>query len=154
TRLGVGGKPGVGGLNTWGYHAVNLAIHIIAALALFGLVRRTLRLPQYNGRFDAAAEWIALSAALFWMLHPIQTQAVTYIVQRFESMMGMFFLLSFYAMVRGGTAKGTPAAVAWYALTVFLCFCSMLCKEVAIVLPILLVLYDVVFLSPSGVEGL
>ena len=58
-------------------------------------------LPALRGRFDVmAATAIAFCAALLWMLHPLQTQAVTYIVQRMESLMGLFYLLTLYCFIR------------------------------------------------------
>ncbi len=94
----------LGGRSVLGYHAFNLAIHLAAALTLFGLVRRTLLLPRWQGKWEQAAPWLALSVALLWLAHPLQTQAVTYIIQRLEALMGLFYLLTLYCLVRGATA--------------------------------------------------
>ena len=114
----IGGRPVVnltlalnhaaGGLDPRGYHAVNLLIHVLAGLTLFGLVRRTLlRLP----RFAADALPLALAVAALWALHPLQTAAVTYLVQRAESLMGLFYLLTLYCFVRGTAPDlGGPAS--------------------------------------------
>jgi hypothetical protein len=75
----------ISGTAVWSYHAVNLAIHLLAGWALFGIVRRTLA-----PRAGARAAPIALAVALLWVLHPLQTESVTYIVQRAESLMGLF----------------------------------------------------------------
>ena len=100
----------VGGLATWGYHAVNLAIHLAAALLLFGIVRRTLRLPAMRDRWGQAATGLALAVALLWAVHPLQTESVTYIVQRAESLAGMLYLLVLYGLIRARKAeKGTHA---------------------------------------------
>ena len=97
----------LGGLNVEGYHVVNLAIHILAALALFGLVRRTLLLPALAARFGPASTGLALAVALVWALHPLQTESVTYIIQRAEALVGLFYLLTFYCFVRGAaSARG------------------------------------------------
>ncbi len=134
-----------------GFHAVNLAIHIIAALTLYGLVRRTLWLPRFGRRFAESGSWIAMACALFWMLHPLQTQSVTYIVQREESLMGMFFLLTLYGVVRGASAaKGSWG---WYTLAVIACFLGMGTKEVMVVAPLVVLLYDWTFLTPSGLKN-
>src|SRR2546425_11734408 len=79
----------------WGYHAVNLAIHVLAALTPFGIVRRTL---ATGGRHvsDTSLTPLALCIALLWAVHPLQTSAVTYVVQRAESLMGLFSLLTLY----------------------------------------------------------
>ncbi len=91
----------VHGLTYFGYHLVNVAIHLAAAITLFGVVRRSLLLPRWNERFTTSAHWLAFAVALLWMVHPLQTQAVTYIIQRGESLMGLFFLLSLYCVIRG-----------------------------------------------------
>ncbi len=102
----------LGGLDPAGYHVFNIAVHLGAGLALFGLVRRTLRLPSLGNHFARSADGMALAVALVWIVHPLQTQAVTYIVQRCEAMMGLFFLLTLYSYVRGATAvrpwRGDP----------------------------------------------
>jgi tetratricopeptide (TPR) repeat protein len=132
----------LGGLKPFGYHLFNVAAHLAAALALYGFVRRTLLLPRWVGRFDATAVPIALAAALVWMLHPLQTQSVTYIIQRCESMMGLFFILGFYTFARSLTAT-RPGW--WYAATVVSFALSGGFKETTIVFPPLVLLYDRAF---------
>ena len=90
----------IGGLEPWGYHAVNLAVHILAALVLFGLVRRTLPNPRLRERIGGAATALALVVALLWLLHPLQTESVTYVSQRAEALMGLFYLLTLYCTAR------------------------------------------------------
>jgi len=85
----------VSGTDVWSYHALNLSIHILSGLALFGIVRRTL-----ERRAEARAPAIAFCAALLWVVHPLLTESVTYIVQRAESLMGLFYLLTLYAFIR------------------------------------------------------
>jgi tetratricopeptide (TPR) repeat protein len=86
-----------GGLSPGGYHAVNLGIHLLAALTLFGLVRRTaLRVP----RLVAHALPLALAVSALWALHPLQTAAVTYLIQRAESLAGLCYLLTLYCFAR------------------------------------------------------
>ena len=134
----------LGGLNTWGYHAFNLGVHLLAALTLFGIVRRTLQSPRLRERFGQAATPLALGVALIWLVHPLQTQAVTYIIQRCESLMGLFFLLTLYCVIRGFQAA-RPAW--WHAAAALCCFLGMGCKQVMAGAPLLVLLYDVVFLS-------
>lgn len=138
----------LGGLNPTGYHAFNLAVHVLAGLALYGLVRRTLLLPRFAGRYDDAAPFLAFAVALLWLVHPLTTQAVTYVIQRDESIMGMFYLFAFYAWVRGATG-GTGAARLWYAAAVGSFALSCGSKEVAVTLPPVLLIYDRVFLARS-----
>ncbi|HZZ79962.1 MAG TPA: hypothetical protein VFE62_15695 [Gemmataceae bacterium] len=132
------------GTNVFGYHLVNLAIHLLASVSLFGLVRRSLLLPRWEGRFDKSALWLAFAVALLWVVHPLQTQAVTYIIQRGESMMGLFFLLAMYCMVRGTQAERPRI---WYAACLACCVLGSASKEVmATVLPVMLC-YDRVFVA-------
>jgi hypothetical protein len=88
-----------GGMTVRGYHAINLLIHICAGLALLGVVRRTLLSPGLRHRYGEAALPLAAFAALLWTLHPVQTEAVTYISQRAESLMGLFYLLTLYCFI-------------------------------------------------------
>jgi tetratricopeptide (TPR) repeat protein len=91
----------LGGLDVWGYHGLNLLIHTLAGLALFGIVRRTLLRPPLSQRFGGAALPLALAVAVIWVVHPLQTESVTYVVQRAESLMGLFYLLTLYCFIRG-----------------------------------------------------
>ncbi len=130
-----------GGADVTGYHVVNLAIHVCAGLALFGFVRRTLALPALRGRFGTgdATQLPALTVALLWTLHPLQTSSVTYIVQRAESQGGLFFLLTFYCFVRS-VDSARPSL--WRTLTVIACLCGMGSKEVVAAAPVLVLLFD------------
>ena len=108
---GVTGRPMVnlslalnyalGGTAAPGYHALNLLLHALAGLTLFGLVRRTLLLPAWHDRFGAGALPVAFVAALWWTVHPLQTESVTCVVQRTELLVGLFYLLTFYCLARG-----------------------------------------------------
>ena len=89
-----------GGYDTWMFHAMNVAIHAFAVLALFGIVRRTLLTPPLAPRFPKQSTTLAFVVALLWAVHPLHTQAVTYIVQRVESLMGLFLLLTLYCAIR------------------------------------------------------
>jgi tetratricopeptide (TPR) repeat protein len=138
------------GLSPWGYHVVNLAIHLLAALTLFGLVRRTLALPSLCAHYGSSALLLALSVALLWMLHPLQTDAVTYLSQRTESLMGLFYLLTLYCLVRS-VQSGWPWL--WRALMVAACLLGMLCKEVMVTAPLLALLYDRTFMAGSAAQA-
>ncbi len=140
----------VGGQAVFGYHAVNLAIHLIAALALFGLVRRTLLLPRLAPKFGAAALPVAFAAALGWTLHPLQTESVTYIAQRSESLAGLFYLLTFYALARA-LAEEKKSAV-WLSVSALACLLGIFCKETVATAPLLAVLYDRAFAAGTFAE--
>jgi protein O-mannosyl-transferase len=141
----------IGGLAVESYHVVNLAIHVLVALVLFGLVRRTLRLPTLSGRYGAASTGLALAVALLWAVHPLQTESVTYVVQRAESMGGLFYLLTLYCLLRGATCVRGRV---WYVAMFCSCALGMATKEVMVSAPLVAVLYDGTFLSGSFKDGL
>ena len=141
----------IGGRDARGFHAVNLAIHTLAGLTLFGVVRRSLRAPAAAARFGAAADGLAAAVALLWLLHPLQTQAVTYIVQRGESLMGLAALTTLYCSIRA--AQGRRAR-AWSVAAVAACSVGMGTKEVMVVVPLLVLLHDRCFLAGSAARAL
>ena len=141
----------IGGLDPFAYHLTNLLVHVLAGLTLFGIVRRTLLLPSLGGRFSTSAISMAVAVALIWTLHPLQTGAVTYVTQRYESMMGLFYLLSLYAAVRCGTSTHPGS---WAIAAVGAMLLALGCKEVAVSIPITILLYDRAFLAGSFREAL
>ena len=148
----------ISGTRVWSYHALNLAIHLAAALALFGVVRRALESRARPGH----PLLLALGAALLWTVHPLQTEAVTYVIQRAESLMGMFYLLTLYCFVRGaGTEPASaPDAAAdqrrsapWLGLSWVACLLGMATKEVMITAPVMVLLFDRTFAAGSFAEA-
>ena len=81
------------GLDVRGYHVGNIAVHLLCALTLFGLIRRVRQSVVF-----------AFVCASLWMLHPLNSEVVNYISQRTESMMALFYLLTIYASVRAHAA--------------------------------------------------
>lgn len=132
-----------------GSHLVNVVVHATAGLLLFGLVRRTLGLPGIAERLAARANLLAGIVAANWLVHPLQTSAVTYVIQRFESLMGLCFLLALYGLLRGATAR---RAWPWYLLALVADWLGVQTKEVMAVLPIVALGYDRIFLSESWTE--
>jgi tetratricopeptide (TPR) repeat protein len=140
----------LGGTNVQGYHAVNILIHLLAALTLFGLVRRTLPQPGLESRFGADATWLAAAIAAVWALHPLSTEVVSYVSQRSESMAGLFYLLTIYGLVRGAAS---PAPSGWKILSVSACLLGILSKETIATAPVMAFLYDRTFLAGSFREA-
>jgi tetratricopeptide (TPR) repeat protein len=148
-ELSVALNYALGGLNPWGYHAFNLAVHLLAGLVLFGIVRRTLQSEKLRPRYGRPATWLALAVALIWLVHPLQTESVTYVIQRGESLMGLFYLLTLYCGIRGCHSLRPRA---WFIAAVGACALGMGSKEVMVTAPILMLLYDRVFLAESLAE--
>jgi tetratricopeptide (TPR) repeat protein len=132
------------GLRPAGYHLANLAIHILAALALFGIVRRTI---AADGEDDGdRATLLGFAAAILWAVHPLQTESVSNVIQRAESLMGLFYLLTLYCFIRGTGV--------WLVLSVVSCLLGMGTKEVMVSAPAIVLLYDRVFVAGSFGEAL
>lgn len=128
---------------TAGYHAVNLFIHLASVLVLFELVRRILLLPRFDA--EGASAWVAGAIALLWGVHPLTTQAVTYIVQRAESLTALFYLLTLLCVLLG--AMASKRAIVWYVCAFVACALGMLTKGVMITAPLAALLFDRCFLS-------
>lgn len=139
-------------LEPWSYHAFNLAIHLLAGLVLFFLVRGTLGLKQFSESISQGhADGIAFASALIWLVHPLQTQAVTYTVQRGESMMALCYLLVLYSLLRGSQTAGMKKWV-WFGLGVLAAWCGVLSKQVIVTVPVVALMYDRCFLAHSWRE--
>ena len=144
----------VSGERVWSYHALNVAIHALAALALLGIVRRTLSGALLGRRFGAAAPSLAFLVALLWALHPLQTESVVCIAQRTESLCGFFYLLTLYGFIRGAEAVAAPSRRGWFAFSVMSCLAGMGTKEVMVTAPVIVWLYDRTFAAGSFSAGL
>jgi len=138
----------VGGLDVTGYHAFNLAVHIVNAFLVYALLVLTFRTPRMKGSsLASSAGLIALCASLLFVVHPLQTQAVTYIVQRLTSLTAMWYLsaLCLYAGWRLARPDHGRKALPLYVLSLIAIVLAMKTKEIAFTLPLVIVLYDVSF---------
>lgn len=117
---------------------LNVSVQVATALGIFGVLRHTLRLPHLRERFGAHATMLALATAAIWMLHPLQTAAVTDLGRRPELLGGWCVVLTLWAFVRG-----------WRAASVVACGAGMAVHESTIVAPVLVLLYDRTFLTGS-----
>jgi tetratricopeptide (TPR) repeat protein len=129
-------------------HAVNLLLHAAAALVLFGLVRRTLLLPRAGAFPQDVAAGLAAASALFWAIHPLNTEPVAYAVQRTEQLWALCYLLMLYAALR---ATGERAR-AWTAVAIAACAAGMGSKEIMVSAPLAVVAFDWVFREKSALR--
>lgn len=136
----------IGTLNVRGYHIWNIAVHLLCGLLVFGVVRRTLALPNLRARFGPRATAIGFATSLLWTLHPLNSEAVNYLTQRTESMMALAYLLTLYASLRA-TSSNYPTW--WQGAAVVACALGMACKESMVTAPVMVVLYDRIFVFES-----
>src|SRR3972149_1852378 len=160
-----------GSLNVFGYHLVNIIIHIINSLLVWWLVVLTFRTPVME-RANIKHQlkyFIPITASLLFVSHPIQTQAVTYIVQRFASLATLFYLLSLTLYIKAKLqtiqveAKDenkffSTSTLTFYLLSLISAILAMKTKEIAFTLPFVVLLYEFMFFTPHpsrafGTEG-
>lgn len=129
------------GLNTKGYHLVNICIHFLTGAFLFLFFRQMFMLP-FSGVKMKHATLPAALAALLWMAHPVQTQSVAYIVQRMNAMAGMFFVLTLLLYLYARTSPDKRRAHILFGLGVLSAFCALASKENTLVLPVIIILME------------
>lgn len=175
-----------GGLDVTNYHLTNLVIHIFNAVLVYFLVVLTFntplmrmaaapRDPPTDGNKCRTVNLLALFTSLLFVSHPVQTEAVTYIVQRFASLATMFYLLSVLAYIKGrltahelsffsqavkpyrrkqgnekaDARRGVYSALLFFGISLLCAVLAMRTKEISFTLPIVVVIYELLFFSAS-----
>lgn len=131
--------------NVFGYHLVNISIHMLTALLLYLLILDLFQTPKVKTRYPAGGRDIALLASLLWAINPIQTQAVTYIVQRMASMAAMFYVLAMLFYIRARLNGIKRKKVAFLMGSLFCFVLAVGAKENALILPFSLILLETIF---------
>lgn len=124
-----------------GYHVVNILIHIITGILVYFFIQATLRIPILRARYGHY-KWMPLFSAVIWLVHPVQTQSVSYIVQRMNSMAALFYVLSFYLYVKARVAEGNRKKWMLFAGCIISGILALGCKEIAATLPLFIFLYE------------
>lgn len=139
-----------GGLDVTGYHVFNTAVHILSSVfAYFFLYALFLR----AGARELWGRRIAFFSALIFAVHPVQTQAVTYIVQRMESLSSLFYILALLFFVMASNASTALKRLSLYSATVAAYVLGFYSKESAITMPAVILLIDIFFLSGKSLKG-
>ncbi|HXI09167.1 MAG TPA: hypothetical protein VNK06_00070 [Thermodesulfobacteriota bacterium] len=139
-----------GGLDVTGYHAVTVAVHLLASVLAYFLL---CSLFTAAGAREVWARRVAFFSALLFAVHPVQTQAVTYIVQRMESLSGLFYILALLFFVRASTASTALKRTALYSGTVAAYVLGFYSKESAVTMPAVMLLADIFFISGKNIRG-
>ncbi|KAF0146401.1 MAG: hypothetical protein FD156_69 [Nitrospirae bacterium] len=146
----------LGGLDVRWYHLTNFFIHIFNGLLISGIVLLTMRSPKLPADYADRALSVALISTAIFLLHPIQTEAVSYISQRYESLASLFYLCSLLAYIEarlvrqglGVRGQGVHATrYTLYAASIIFGILAIYSKEIAITLPVVILLYDFYFLE-------
>jgi tetratricopeptide (TPR) repeat protein len=138
------------GADVVGYHIVNLVIHALNALFLYGIIALSFRTPALlRSSLRHYAGVIALFSSFLFAVHPVQTEAVTYIVQRFASLATLFYLGSLAAYIRSRLSalesRSKWKTTAWYAVSLVSAVLAMKTKEISFTLPVIISLYEFLF---------
>jgi len=139
--------------SVFGYHLVNTLVHILTAYLLFLTILNLLRSPNLRNQYQGKENVIAFLAAVLWSINPIQTQAVTYIVQRMASMAAMFYILSIYFYVKTRLSVYPPVRI----ILLLGCTASFLLaigsKQNAATLPLALILIEIICFQDLSLPG-
>jgi protein O-mannosyl-transferase len=128
-----------------GYHVANIAVHILAGIAAYAFVRGLLRTPRLApGTSEEARPVVALVAAALFLLHPLQTEAVTYVVQRLASLVALFYIAALASWVQARLAATPGARWAWASAFVMFTALALFSKENAATLPVAVLLIEAV----------
>jgi tetratricopeptide (TPR) repeat protein len=158
--VGIGSRPIVcltlsinyafGEYSVWGYHVFNFMIHILCGITLYGVLCRSFLSNRLEERFGSHALVLAWITAAIWIVHPIQTGAVTYIIQRCESLMGLFYLLTLYAAIRSEQSEKPKL---WWIISILCCGLGMGTKEAMMTAPVVVLFYDRTFMAGGFKEA-
>jgi tetratricopeptide (TPR) repeat protein len=139
--------------NVMGYHLVNILIHITAGILIYLFTKITLNTPTLRSMYTTD-RWIPFFTAFLWLVHPIQTQSVSYIVQRMNSMAAMFYILSLLLYTKGRLAGGKGKRWVLFTGCAFAGILALGSKETAATLPFFIFLYEWYFFQDSSLTWL
>jgi protein O-mannosyl-transferase len=129
-----------------GYHLVNIIIHFFAGMAVFGLLRGLVRTPAVNLTLSASTQqWLPLLTALIFVLHPLQIQAVTYIVQRLASLSALFYIASMASFIQARLTNKSGYRFLWILACILLALLAFFTKQNTATLPLALLLLELIF---------
>lgn len=126
----------LGGSETAGCRLVNIGIHMLNGVLLFLLARRML------GQDSSRARFAAIASALLFAAHPLATESVTYIVQRFESLSTLFFLLAVLGYIHARESVSTGRSSLWMSVSLTSTLLGMLTKETCVIIPVVLLVLE------------
>ena len=139
-----------GQYNVFGYHLVNLSIHLLATLFLFIFIFKTLNLQTIKNEYGNRSYSVAILGTFLWAIHPLQVHAVTTIVQRMASLCGMFYILTMLLYLKGRLSENKVISFIFFFSAIGTGILALGTKENAIMLPISLFFYDLILIQGLG----
>jgi tetratricopeptide (TPR) repeat protein len=129
------------GYNTVGFHVVNILIHISTGFLLYLFVKTTFGTPALRSRYGNYM-WISFFTAAVWMVHPLQTQSVSYIVQRMNSLAAMFYILSILLYARFRLSRQQRKKWWLFSGCILAGIMALSSKQTAATLPVFIIVYE------------
>ena len=129
------------GYEVFGYHLVNILIHLANGLLLYLFAKQTLRFPCISKRYKQS-KWIPFVTTFIWLVHPIQIQSVTYVVQRMNSMAILFYMLSFLLYIKARSIGPQNRSWALYTGSLLAGILAFGSKEISATLPVFILVYE------------
>jgi len=149
----------IDGYNVAGYHLFNLILHIATGILLYYTLKKGLSFslnksaPEEigltlwsHGLKPGEVAVLPYATACLWLVHPLQTQSVTYLVQRMNVLAALFFMLAVLLFLTAQTSSGTKKRVGFYLGCAVCGLLAVASKENAATLPLFLLLYRWFFL--------
>ena len=144
----------LGGMDVFGFHVVNFIIHYLAAVFLFLFIYNTLKLPRLKDQYENIAYPVALLATFFWALNPVHISCVSYIVQRYTSMAGLFYIMSMYFYLKARISEKPTYSISFFILCFFTGYAAVLTKENTAMLPVSIFLFDLFLIQGVTKENI
>ena len=132
-----------------GYRLLNILFHLCTGALLFGLLRRAMREQTIAEDWRRLADPLATAVCALWLLHPIQSEAINYVVQRTELLASLCYVATLYCSLRAWDANTGGGRIRWYAAAIAACLLGVGSKEIVITAPLAVILYDRAFRLPS-----
>jgi len=140
--------------NVFGYHLVNVFIHFITSAFLFLFIYHTLNLASVKEKYSHNAYFISFLATILWASNPVQTQAITYIVQRMASMAAMFYMMAMYFYLKGRTADQVFAKISFFFFFFISAILALGSNVNSVMLPFSLMIYDLMLIQGISKENI
>jgi protein O-mannosyl-transferase len=135
-----------------GYHLINISIHLMSSLAVYLLTATILQTPRLESSVSSLVKkWLPLATAILFAIHPLQIQAVTYIVQRLASLSAMFYLFSMLCYLKGRLSSSVVMKGAYFFLLLVAFLSAILTKQNAVTIPLTLFLIELSFFHQKRV---
>ncbi len=137
----------IGQLHPQGYHIFNFLIHLLAVGLIWATAGALFQMSGQLPSTDWLRQEIPFIIAVLFLVHPCQTQAVTYISQRFESMATVFYIGSIYSYLCGRISSSKAHKIFLFTISIGLAILGIFTKEVAVTIPLMVLAVELTFFN-------